>query len=114
MRGTTFCYCPVFVAETGKAVIEQDCPNVLLSPAHFLPANYSALVEDSVVWPDELRSTALDFLETTSRRAGIGEWEWRGYKDQGLTLAFAHGVPDATLPIFYHEQNNWKPLVRRT
>jgi hypothetical protein len=114
VRGGFFCYCPVFVAETGRDAIRRECPSVLLSPAHFLPANYSALSDNSIIWPDHLRHSAFDFLETASIRAGIDHSDWMGYRDQGLTLAFEHGVPDATMPIFYHGENGWKPLIRRT
>lgn len=36
VRGGFFCYCPVFVAETGRDAIRRECQSVLLSPAHFL------------------------------------------------------------------------------
>lgn len=84
----------------------------MLSPAHFLSDRYSALSDESIVWPDHLRPTAYDFLQNASNRAGI--ISWAGYQDQALTLAFEHGIPDATLPIYYHEENGWTPLIKRT
>ncbi len=114
IAGSIYCYCPLFVTEMGKAAITGGCPEVLLSPAHYLPAKYSALVDDSIVWPDHLRPSAIEFLEEASKRAGIDGTEWRGFNDQGLTLGFEHGVPDATLPLFYHDKNGWKYLIRKT
>ncbi|MGI4789714.1 MAG: phosphoribosyltransferase-like protein [Janthinobacterium lividum] len=71
------------------------------------------------MWPDHLRTSALDFLEKVSHRVGIydthgGVNDWQGFNKLGLSLGFEHSVPDATLPIFYWEQNGWKPLLRRT
>lgn len=37
----------------------------------------------------------------------------QGYKQQGLALAFAHGMPDACPPIFYWETSTWKPLMNK-
>ena len=38
-----------------------------------------------------------------------------GYKKQGLLFAFAHSVPDATLPIFWSNgPDGWTPLLERT
>ncbi len=111
-RGSTFFYCPIFCTELGRCAIVDQCPEVVLSPAHFLTNRYSALMPDSLVWPDHLRATAIEFIECASRRAGI--LNWSGYKGQGLTIAFEHGVPDATLPLYYHASSAWKPLVRRT
>lgn len=112
VSGASFYYCPLFVGSTGRQALEQDCPSVVLSPAHFVSDRYSALSDDSIVWPDHLRASAHDFLESASHRAGIVSW--KGYHDQALTLAFEHGVPDATLPIYYHDENGWTPLIRRT
>jgi hypothetical protein len=112
VSGASFYYCPLFVSSKGREAIASSCPSVILSPAHFLSDRYSALSDDSIVWPDHLRSSAHDFLQKASRRAGIVSW--KGYNNQALTLAFEHCVPDATLPIYYHEANGWTPLIKRT
>lgn len=119
-RGQRFFYTPVICTSKGKATIERACPEVLLCPAHVVPENYSAIVADSVVWPLTLRSQARDFIYEVSQRAGIPDTDgtdtsdWQGFHKLGLTLAFAHSIPDATLPIFYWQSNGWKPLLRKT
>ncbi len=114
LRGTRFFYCPLVCTEYGRGAIQSSCGMVALYPAHVLCERYSAFSENSIVWPERLRSTAEEFVVTSSSRAGIGEDECRGYRRVGLTLAFEHCVPDATLPLFYTENNGWHPLVRRT
>jgi hypothetical protein len=57
-------------------------------------------------------------LKRISERAGYiqengGPDDWRGFHGLGLTVAFEHGIPDASLPIFFSERNGWKPLMRR-
>lgn len=112
VHGSKFYYCPIMCTEYGYNKIRNRCPKVILSPVHLLSQRYSALADDSIVWPDLLRTTAIGFLETASKRAGIIKWQ--GFHKLGLTIAFEHGVPDATLPIFWWEENGWKPLVKRT
>jgi len=114
VRGNTFFYCPVVCTNPGREAIKRECPGLDLWPAHFLSQRYSAIAENSLIWPERLRPTAVEFLRCASKRAGILEDGWAGYKQLGLTIAFQHGVPDATLPLFYHEGNGWHPLVRRT
>jgi hypothetical protein len=110
-------YCPLFMTEQGGAYISSHCPRVILSPAHTLGSRHSVFHSESIIWPDTLRESAGEFLETASQRAGIpdkngGVGDWRGFHKLGLTLAFEHGTPDATLPIFYWSQVGWKPLIR--
>lgn len=112
MHGSRFYYCPVICTEYGYNRILRACPEVVLFPVHVLSQRYCALANDSIVWPDHLRKTAKKFLETASKRAGISDWQ--GFHRLGLAIAFEHGVPDATLPIFYWEDNGWKPLVKGT
>ena len=114
LRGTQFFYCPLVCTECGRTAVQSSCAAVVLCPAHVLSERYSAFSEDSIVWPERLRSTAKEFLVTASSRAGISESQCGGYRGLGLSLAFEHGVPDATLPLFYTEGNGWHPLVRRT
>ena len=112
VRGFKFYYCPAICSKKGQERIARDFPNVVLSTSHVLSERYCATAPNSLIWPDSLRTTAQNFLETVSKRAGISNWE--GFHGLGLALAFEHGPPDATLPIFYHEGNGWIPLVKRT
>jgi hypothetical protein len=112
-------YCPLVATSTGMKAIKDTCQGAVVSPAHVLNSRYSAIDPDSLIWPSELQLGAYKFLREASIRAGIPEDvsrtdDWRGFHQLGLTLAFFHSVPDATLPLFYWEQNGWTPLIRRT
>ena len=112
-------YCPAVCTAYGAREIATHCPgNLVLRPGNWLPDQNSAIHPESVVWPDQLRASGEQFVESASHRAGIpdhngGVGDWRGYRKLGLTLAFSHSTPDATLPLFYFEENNWRPLIRR-
>ena len=114
LRDATFYYCPVIATEKGMHQIKLRCPDVQTNPAHTLSSRYNAFAPDSIIWPEALLPSADAFLQQASKRAGIPPEDMRGFHDLGLTIAFAHGVPDATLPLFYWENNGWKPLVKRT
>jgi hypothetical protein len=114
VRGARFIYCPLFCTDYGKSRIEAECPGVLLRPAHFLPPEYGAFATDSNIWPADLAATAESFIDAASARAGIPQNMRRGFHNLGLALGFEHSIPDATLPLFYWNQNGWKPLVERT
>lgn len=109
-----FFYCPLICTQHGYNRITSQCPEVVVSPAHILSPQYSAVVPDSLVWPESMRESGPEFIHAASRRAGIPDASWRGFSGLGLTLAFVHSVPDATLPIFHWEENGWHPLIKRT
>ena len=115
-----FYYCAAFCTEFGLNRINSACLGITVSPGILVPDYYGALAPNSVVWPTRLKSTAEEFLQLASARAGIPDTggtqpnDWRGFASLGLTIGFENSVPDATLPIFYWEQNGWRPLMRRT
>lgn len=118
IRGAKFFYCPLICTEIGYQRIRDMCPEVVLHPAHMLSSRSSALDADSIIWPENLKPTAVEFLRKASSRGGIpdtngGVNDWRGFNKLGLALAIGDSVPDATMPIFYWEKNGWKPLIRR-
>jgi hypothetical protein len=119
VSSATFYYCPIICTEIGRDRLRNYCPQVLLQPAHVISNRYNAVVPDSIFWPRPLWPTALSFLRSASTRAGIPDNDgnvndWRGFHKLGLALAIGDSVPDATLPIFYWEENDWIPLIRRT
>lgn len=113
-----FYYCPLICTDVGRDYIARMCPLVKLVPAHALPETYSALSSNSVIWREDMKVEGPLFVERASVKAGIPfrdgqEGCWMGYGKLGLALAFEHGWPDAVLPIFTHQENGWKPLLKK-
>lgn len=106
-------FCPVIAASQAVEKIARCGSEVKLRPAHIVDPTFSLIGTQSQCWSNDLREGAENFLRTASRRAGYPT-DWRGFHDLGLAIAFEHGTPDATLPIFYSERNGWTPLVKRS
>lgn len=113
-KGVNAYYINLLATEYGLMELGRTCKNIEVVCAHTLNNHYSALAPDSIIWPDSQRADSQSFLEQVSIRSGLTKkMNWKGFHDLGLTVAFAHGVPDATLPIFYWNENGWKPLIER-
>jgi hypothetical protein len=111
-------YCPVVATNLGIQTIATHAPQLVVNTGHVLSERSSALAPNSLIWPPDLADTAEDFLRVSSERAKISTNSssttyWKGFRGLGLTIAFEHGTPDATLPLLYWNQNGWKPLWRR-
>lgn len=116
--GGTFYYCPIVATSHGLEQIMARCRGATVVPAHVLSERHNALSDESIIWPAQLTSDAHEFLRVASERAGIpdtggGPQDWRGFRKLGLTLAFEHTIPDATLPIFWWRSETWHPLKER-
>lgn len=114
-RGSIY-YTPLITTQSGLARITADCPGLEMLPSHVIGEAYSLTSPQSTLWPATLKPDAARVLEGASRRAGIVDAlgsQWNGLDNLALPLAFCHGVPDATLPLYYWEENGWTPLVRR-
>ena len=114
-----FAYCCCISTWKARHKIGQVAPAVTLSPAHQLLDHNSAVHLNSTIWQDNDPKLARRIIKEASFRAGYtaedgGENDWRGFDALGLTLAFNHGIPDASLPIFFSSRGNWKPLISRT
>lgn len=114
-----FFYCPVICTELGRATIQRNCGNrVKIVPAHFFGTQQSTLSMDSSIWREDMRTEGPDFIREASNRAGIPDLNgnvgcYQGFNKLGLALAFSHGYPDATIPLFYHNADGWIPLIRK-
>lgn len=116
-NGIRVVYTPLVATAYGLSELKRLCPGLEVRAAHELDSRYSLTHADSILWPETLRTQGRDFLFTASQRAGIvGNFKhgWEGFHRLALALAFWHSVPDATLPLFYWDKNNWTPLIRRT
>jgi hypothetical protein len=116
-NGIRVIYTPLVSTAYGLGELRRSCPGLEVRPAHELDARYSLTHPDSILWPEALKTEGRDFLHTASARAGIvanAKYGWEGFHNLALALGFWHSVPDATLPLFYWEEQSWVPLIRRT
>ncbi|CAM3161407.1 phosphoribosyltransferase-like protein [Asticcacaulis taihuensis] len=120
--GYSISYCPcVATAYAQHQRIAVRFPTINLFPAHLLTSSHNCTLPSSRVWHGMSSgdlTTALSSLRAISLRAGFseddgGQDSWHGFHRLGLSLAFDHGIPDASLPIFFSERNGWKPLIGR-
>lgn len=112
-------YMPILCTESASERIVRHAPALQLRPGHLLSDDYSIFHPESIVWPDGPDHDAIDVVRAASERAGIpmGEGgapnDWCGFGRLGLSVAIDDTIPDASLTIFYWEENGWRPLKRR-
>ena len=102
-------YVPLVCTSLAAERIALYAAGVRLLPCHIVTEVYAAGHPDSVVFPDELKPTADDFIRNSSQHAGITEYP-RGFWDLELALAFEHSIPDANLGVLWSEEGGWFPL----
>lgn len=107
-------YCCFIATTYGLDNIKQNMPTVRVHPANVIDCTYSVVDVNSRIWPDKLRLGVDEFIRRSSFRANIPADEHFGFHNLALALAFQHTIPDASLPLFYHESPNWTPLCRRS
>ncbi len=112
--GHRFIYIPAVATKYGVGEIATHCAGAFIQPAHILDEQYNWLSPNCPFWPAKLKNSAAQVIEEISNRARIPAGLWKGFHDLGMGIAFDHSTPDANLRIFYWDQNNWNPLIRRS
>lgn len=118
-RSQPICYCTAMLTELGRKNILSKVPSLHLTTGNLLTASQSWVDEATLLWPETRVADGIKFIRRLSASLGYGddggsEQDWRGFHCLGLGLAFEHTTPDATLPLFYHNRDKWRPLVRRS
>lgn len=116
-----FIYSPLFVNFIGVERIENRCKSLILSPLHILTKEYNLFDPSCLCWKNDisLYKSGTELILQKSKELGIpftngrNVKDVRGFGEQGLAIAFEHGAPDAIPPIFYWDENNWKPLIQK-
>lgn len=105
-------YCCALATDYGVGRISTAGLPLTVQAGNTLPLNASATAADSLVWPNSECTNGVAFLHEANARAGI-EASALGFHDLALTVGIEGRAPDATLPIFLWDRNDWAPLFRR-
>ena len=120
-NGHCVVYAPLVANYIGKKAIEQNCNGLGLVYVHEILKDSNIFSQECPCWDgdEDLYKRGVELIIRKSLELGIPETngnnviDIKGYREQGLALAFAHGIPDACPPIFYWETSSWKPLMNR-
>ena len=118
-NGVTIIYNPIVATVNGLQALNRYIPNLKILPVHVLDDRYSIFSSDSLCWTGEMQTKGIKIVEAASQRAGIPMVDredtdyWKGYHELGLAICFDHCTPDATIPLFRWDLNNWIPLIRK-
>ena len=105
-------YCCALATDYGVGRIAAAGLPLTVRAGNILPATASAVAPDSLVWPKSEYANGVAFLEAANVRAAIPT-NATGFHELGLTVGIEGRVPDATLPIFLWDQNDWNPLFEK-
>jgi hypothetical protein len=111
-------YCNVLAAARGVERICIYAPTVVIASGNIIPRDHSFAVIGSTMWPKGMALEGARLARKIGRRLGYIKTDgslrdWRGYHRLGLGIAMEDSTPDANLPLFFEEANDWQPLVRR-
>ncbi len=113
----TYIYAPLGACKSGLEKIKEKIPRMKICQAEAIlqenkffsgmTLRYKGIDEE---FPNSVKKTYENFLE----KVGLGRLRNKlGYGDLELTYAYSHGTPNATLPIFWAENERYQPIFSR-
>jgi hypothetical protein len=117
-HSTKVYYLCLVATKKGKDIIESISPNIKVLAGYVFDETYSIFSKSTMLFDKKTQMQCIDLIKKYSDKLGFAddptkEKNWQGFGNLGLAIGFFHGTPDATIPLFYHQSENWVSLVRR-
>lgn len=108
-------YAPVAATQAAIDTISEEAPEVVVSPAYRLGAEYYCSSTDTRMVSPVLAPDLRAFLEKYADASVGDRSEPYGFGKLGLLLSFHHGTPNNSLPIVQRRNAStrleWRPLI---
>ena len=110
-------YCPLVAHSKGIAALGKRFPKLRLEAVEVIEHTSNVFDPSSTCFADGVNSPACArafYFGMLERRGLARPGRWRlGYGNLGLTFAFEHATPNASLPILWMRDPAWHPLFER-
>lgn len=109
-------YVPAMALESGYDYLTKKFPNLNIHPLEIISndINFFSNKKNYISNDKNLnRDDALKIYEDIKTKNKIKLPDWSGRDNAGLPLIFEWGVPNQSLGILYHHQDNWTQLHSR-
>ena len=114
-------YAPLIVNDIGRRHILKTCHGLELVYLHLLTEEYSLFNPNGLCWQGKtsLFNRWMQLFNKICKQQNIPltdgkeACDAKGYYEQGLSIAFQHGIPDACPAFFYWSSDTWNPLIKK-
>ncbi len=105
-------YIPLAAHEIGLGNVRRECPSVLTNAAEILREEENNFFRAGTfgLYTSEIRSR---YSSLVDKYLNVKPELKFGYGELGVTYAFQHATPNATLPLFWADGMNFRSLLRR-
>ncbi|WP_148253385.1 phosphoribosyltransferase-like protein [Aidingimonas lacisalsi] len=108
----TLIYIPLLAHREGLEKINREYPKVIISPVETVDEKDSFFELGNASMFDDLENLYLVVAEKYLNRR-LFKIMCKGYKGLALTFSYNHSTPNSTLPLYWYEDEHFKPLLRR-
>lgn len=116
MRGQIkFVYIPLLASEKGIGNVKKSFPEIKISAVEVIKENdcfFTRKNSPNISEIKDIKDLYLKVEKNKIKKRFLEKFSL-GYGELALTVSFSHATPNATLPLYWYESENFKPLVRR-
>jgi len=107
-----FSYIPLLAHQDGIDKLNNDHHLVRVSPVEILDNSSCFFTNEKMSQIEDLETLYLDVSRKFLNKRLYKKMA-KGYSDMSLTFSYYHATPNASLPLYWYESDNYIPLVRR-
>lgn len=107
-----FSYIPLLAHQDGLNRIKTDFPRINICAVEEVSNENSLFKSERFCKIHDLEELYLEVAETHLNKRLFKKMA-KGYDDLALTFSYYHATPNATLPLYWYESEDFHPLVKR-
>jgi uracil phosphoribosyltransferase len=112
LGGAEFIYIPLLATVSGIKNVKEKFPFLKVAAVEMIDETYNFFNRPSVRNIFDLQDLYLKVEKNKVNKRLLGKMSL-GYSKLGLTFSYYHSTPNATLPLYWYEDDSFSPLVKR-
>lgn len=110
--GKRYIYIPLLAHKEGITHVESNHPNIILSPVETTDQSCSFFERPFVKDYPDIKDLYL-MVSKSKINKNLHKQMALGYQDLAMTVGYAHGTPNSTLPLYWYSAPDFSPLLKR-
>lgn len=111
-KDACFIYIPLLAHEKGLKFIKSKHERLLVSPVEVVSDEFSFFKTGKAALFDDIEELYLKVAKKYLNKRLYRKMA-KGYEGLSLTFSYSHSTPNASLPLYWYDSDDFSPLVRR-